>query len=193
VLIFIGGAARTGKGILARRLLAEHQMAFLSLDVLKMGLARGVPEYEIDPDAGGIVVGERLWPLVREMSINLLGEGVDYVIEGELLPRHVAAFQQLYPAQTKACFLGYTALSPEQKLRNVRRYAGYPNDWSSEYTDAELLPILTRMIEFSHYLQAECVRYQLRYFDTSHHFIETLDQVISYLCSAEVAEPGFTD
>ena len=57
MLLFIGGAARTGKGMLVRRLLVERRMPYLSLDVLKMGLARGVPEYDIDPDAGGIIVG----------------------------------------------------------------------------------------------------------------------------------------
>ncbi len=60
MLIFIGGAARTGKGILARRLLSECQLPFLSLDVLKMGLARGVPEYPIDPDAGGGEVARQM-------------------------------------------------------------------------------------------------------------------------------------
>ena len=59
MLVFIGGAARTGKGILVRRLLTERHMPYLNLDVLKMGLTRGVPELDIDPDAGGIAVGER--------------------------------------------------------------------------------------------------------------------------------------
>lgn len=185
MLILIGGAARTGKGLLARRLLVEHQMSFFSLDVLKMGLARGVPEYGIDPEAGGLVVGERLWPLVREMSVNLMGEGVDYVVEGELLPRYVADFQQRYPTQVKSCFLGYPAMTPEQKLHDIRTYAGSPNDWPSEYTDTDLVPILTQMIEFSRYLQAECTTYRLPYFDTSHHFAETLDRVVAYVCAPQ--------
>jgi hypothetical protein len=112
MLLFIGGAARTGKGILVRRLLFEMQVSFLSIDVLKMGLARGMPEFGIDPDAGGIVVAEKLWPLVREMSVNLLGEGVDYALEGELLPQHVDAFQHTYPSQIKVCFLGYATITP---------------------------------------------------------------------------------
>jgi len=183
LILFIGGAARTGKGILVRRLLVERQMPYLSLDVLKMGLARGVPEYDIDPDAGGILVGERLWPLVREMSINLLAEGVDYVIEGELLPKHVAALWQAYPAQIKACFLGYTTITPEQKLHDIRTHAGHPNDWPREYSDPDLLNIITKMIEFSRYLKEECAAYHIRYFDTSHHFVETLDQVVAYVCA----------
>lgn len=32
--LFIGGAARTGKGILARRLLSDMQLPFLNLDVI---------------------------------------------------------------------------------------------------------------------------------------------------------------
>ena len=183
MLLFIGGAARTGKGILVRRLLVERQMPYLSIDVLKMGLARGVPEYEIDPDAGGIVVGERLWPLVREMSISLLHDDVDYVIEGELLPKHVAALRSNYPAQVKACFLGYTIIMPAQKLHDIRTYSGFPNDWSSNRSDPELLHIIGRMIAFSQYLKDECAAYSLPYFDTSRDFAQTLDQVVAYVCA----------
>jgi hypothetical protein len=181
MLLFMGGAARTGKGILVRRLLAEMQMPYLSLDVLKMGLARGVPEYDIDPDAGGIAVGERLWPLVREMSASLLRDDVDYAIEGELLPKHVSTLQQAYPSQVKACFLGYTTITPAQKLHNIRTHAGYPNDWSSDYSDAELLNVIASMITFSQYLRDECSIYNLRYFDTSHDFAQTLDQVVAFI------------
>lgn len=72
MLLFISGAARTGKGILVRRLLIEERLPFLSLDVLKMGVARGLPECAFDPDVGGIEVANYLWPLVREMTYNLL-------------------------------------------------------------------------------------------------------------------------
>jgi hypothetical protein len=181
MLLFIGGAARTGKGILVRRLLVEMQMPYLSLDVLKMGLARGVPEYAINPDAGAIPVGERLWPLVREMSRSLLADRVDYAIEGELLPKHVAALGHRYPSQIKACFLGYATITPAQKLHEIRTHAGHPNDWPSEYSDPDLLRVINEMIAFSHYLIEECATYQIPYFDTSHNFMQTLDQVIAYV------------
>jgi hypothetical protein len=181
MLIFIGGAARTGKGILARRLLAEMQLPFLSLDVLKMGLARGVPEYPIDPDAGGLQVAKRLWPLVREMSINLLHEQMDYVFEGEILPKDVDALRYAYPTQILACFLGYNTLTPTQKLHEIRTHTGHPNDWPRDYSDADLLAIIVREIGFSHYLQAECVRYHFRYFDTSRIFMQVLDEAAAYV------------
>ncbi len=185
MLVFIGGAARTGKGILVRRLLVEKQMPYLNLDVLKMGLKRGVPEYDIDPDAGGIIVGERLWPLVYEMSMSLIRDPIDYVIEGEVLPKHVAALIQEYPTQVKACFLGYTSTTPADKLRNIRAHAGLPNDWPSELSDSEVLAIITDMVVFSQYLKEECATHQLRYFDTSQHFMATLDKVVAYVSGDE--------
>jgi hypothetical protein len=159
-------------------------LPYLSLDVLKMGLARSAPEYAIDPDAGAIRVAERLWPLVREMSINLLHERVDYVMEGEIVPKDVDALRRAYPSQISGCFLGYTTMTPAHKLHEIRTHAGHPNDWPQHYADADLLTIITREIAFSQYLQAECATYHFRYFDTSRHFMQTLDEVIAYVREA---------
>lgn len=183
MLTFIGGAARTGKGILVRRLLAERHLPFLSLDVLKMGLARGLPEYALDPDAGAMRVAERLWPLVREMSQNLLMERLDYVFEGEILPGHVAALRQVYPTQIQACFLGYCTIDPAQKLVEIRAHGGHANDWPQETTDDGLLAIIQREITFSQYLQAECARLDFPYFDMSEQFLPRLDAVAAYILS----------
>ena len=187
MILYIGGAARSGKGILVRRLLKVLHLPYLSLDVLKMGLARGLPELAINPDAGGMQVAERLWPLVREMSLSLLAERVDYVFEGEILPKDVAALRQTYPTQINACFLGYGAIPPSQKLHEIRTHSGYPNDWSQSYTDADLLAIITREIAFSQYLQAECARVHFQYFDLSHQFMPVLDAVVDYIRGGETA------
>jgi hypothetical protein len=181
MLLFIGGAARTGKSILVRRLLVEKHMPYLSIDVLVMGLVRGVPEFEIDHNAGSLVVGERIWSLIYEMCRSILHDKVDYAFEGELLPKHVAALQQAHPARVKACFLGYATIEPEQKLKEIRTHAGFPNDWSSEMADADLLKIIHREIAFSRYLKAECGAHNLPYFDTSHNFTQTLDEVVAYI------------
>ena len=63
-------------------------------------------------------------------------------------------------------------------------HAGYPNDWPRSYTDAEVLDIITANIAFSQYLLDECATYNLRYFDTSQAFMQTLDQVVAYVKAA---------
>jgi hypothetical protein len=181
MLLFIGGAARTGKGILARRLLAEMRLPYLSLDVLLMGLARGAPEFGLDPTAGALAVAERLWPLVREMSASLLFDRTDYVMEGELLPKYAAELRRAHPSQVQACFLGYATIAPAQKLRAIRAHARHPNDWPIEHTDKDLLKIIAREIGFSRYLQAECAAHHVPYFDTSDDFLGTLDEVAAFV------------
>jgi hypothetical protein len=184
---YIGGAARSGKGILVRRLLTDLHLPYLSLDVLKMGLTRGLPELAFDPDAGGMRVAERLWPLVREMSKNLFADHADYVFEGEILPKNVDAIRQVYTTQVNACFLGYSTISPDQKLREIRMHSGYPNDWPHSYTDADLLAIIHREIAFSQYLQAESARFHFPYFDLSDQFMPVIEKVVDTIRSGERA------
>jgi hypothetical protein len=181
MLLFIGGAARSGKGILARRLLREAQLPYLSLDVLKMGLTRGVPEYAIDPNAGGPSVAERMWPLIFQMSQSLVRDQVDYVFEGELLPQHVAALHAAHPTQVAGCFLGYRLIRPQEKLYAIRTFGGHPNDWPQEYADDDLLSIIRREIAFSTYLHTECARCNLPYFDTAQGFAEAIHGVVAYV------------
>ena len=177
----IGGAPRTGKGILSRRLLVETHTPYLSLDILKMGLANGVPDYRMDPDAPSEEVAEKLWPLVRGMCVNMVETGVYYTIEGEILPRHADALSRQYPGEIRSCFLGYARIAPEQKLREIREFGGYPNDWTATSSDASLMTLVRESIAFSQYLQSECTGLGMAYFDSSFAFSDTLDQVAEYL------------
>ena len=86
-----------------------------------------------------------------------------------------------HPTRIKACFLGYSIITPAQKLHHIRTHSGFPNDWSSDYSDSELLPIIAGMIELSQYLKEECAIYNIPYFDTSRDFAPVLDQVVAYI------------
>lgn len=186
MLLIIGGAPRTGKGILARRLLRETGQPYLSLDVVKMGLANGVPAFGMDPGEPSAAAAEKLWPLVRAMAVNMIETGVHYVIEGEVLPRHAAELSHAYPGMIRACFLGYAEISPARKLEEVREFGGHPNDWTGTCPDAELLELIGDAVAFSRHLRDECARGEcaalgIAYFDTSHRFAETLDMAADYL------------
>ena len=90
MVVWIGGPARSGKGLLARKLAADLEWPLLSLDVLKMALSRVVPDLGIDPEAPSATVGEAMWPLIRAMAENAIETDVDYVFEGDMLsPRHL--------------------------------------------------------------------------------------------------------
>jgi hypothetical protein len=166
MLYLVGGASRSGKTSLARRLLLRRKVPYFSLDVLMMGLAKGVPAFGVDPEASGRALGEMLWPLVRAMAANLFEEAPvhpSYLLEGvQLLPSHVAELGTGYAGQVAACFLGYGAVDPASKLEAVRRREP---GWCSHYTEAEALAFVAGEVEFSRWLQAECERCGLPYFD----------------------------
>lgn len=185
MLYFLGGASRAGKSKLARRLLIERQLPYLSLDILLMGIANGVPSYGHNPDESALVRGEQMWPLIRAMGVNILETDVDYVLEGDiLLPRHVTELKQAHGEVVKACFIGYTEVPVKQKLDDIRTKGGEANDWLQGSPDEYVRDLVERNTVFSVYLRDECARYGLRYFDGSHDFLGALDAAFGYLTAS---------
>jgi hypothetical protein len=180
-LYLLGGASRAGKSLLARRLTQERGVPYLSLDILMMGLANGVPEFGLDPDDSGVVRGEKLWPLLRAMCVNILETEVTYLFEGDLLlPAHAAELAREHGAAVRSCFLGYTHVSLEEKLHEIRTFRGGPNDWVSDSSDAYILSLIAEMTEFSRYLERECKQHRLPYIDHRGDFTDALQE--AYLC-----------
>lgn len=108
MLYLVGGASRAGKSTLARRLLLEKQVPYFPIDALMMGFANGWPQFGLDPDTSNFVRGEKLWPILRAMAVNIIEEAAthpSYLLEGdELLPGHVAELSHEYEGQIRACF-----------------------------------------------------------------------------------------
>ncbi|MCK4488721.1 MAG: hypothetical protein KAU23_00585, partial [Anaerolineales bacterium] len=65
MLYIIGGAPRVGKTIIAQEFLERANVPFLSLDLLKMSLVKGMPQAGIDPMDTSAEVAEQMWPVVR--------------------------------------------------------------------------------------------------------------------------------
>lgn len=182
MLYLLGGPSRAGKSKLARRLLAERRIPYLPIDVLTMGLANGVPEFGLDPDVSGEIRGERLWPLLRAMAVNVLETDLTYLLEGDvLLPNYVAELIDRWGSKVRACFIGYTRIDPREKMQDIRQFGGEPNDWVRGHTDDQLLALIGEMVRFSRYLQEECARHGLVYVDGSHDFTAALDDAFTYL------------
>ncbi len=182
MLITLGGASRSGKGIISSALVRKTAIPLLPLDVLKMGLHHAVPSVGVDPSAPSVEVAEKMWPLVRAMAENALESNVDCIFEGDMIvPKHAAELRGLAGDDARACFVGYVDIKPEQKLAEIRRHSGGPNDWLNEHTDEEVMDLVEESIRFSRYLSEECDRLGFRYFDCSTDFEGTVDAVVSYL------------
>jgi len=150
-----------------------------------MGMSRGLPQSGVNPDDPSTIVGEKLWPVVKPMCVNIIEVGVDYLVEGDsILPRQIEELAQDHANQMRACFVGYAEISPMEKLRQIRKLPAQPNDWISGYPDEEIISFAEQMVEFSRILRGECSRLGIPYFDVSNDFEDGLQQVLGYLASA---------
>jgi len=183
MMYLLGGAARAGKTIIAHRLLDEKHIPYFCVDYFVSGLFRGAPGLGVDPDSPNRERGERVWPTLKGMLRNIVEVEPRYLVEGDvLLPKYVREIMEMYPGEIHACFVGYAALSPEQKLREIRTFGGHVNDWLDDKPDEYILELAREMIDFSRYLQAECQQCHLPYFDASRDFPGAISR--AYRCLA---------
>ncbi len=182
MLYFIGGASRSGKTLMARHLLAERGLAYLSLDCIVMGFTNGLPRIGIHDKLMPDEIAERLWDFLEAMCQSMLWSDVDYVIEGEaMLPENLRALVDKHPGRVRACFLGYADSSIETKLREVREHSREHNDWLTREPEAYIRDHLANMVDFSRMLRDECRAHDMRYFETSKDFSAATERARRYL------------
>ena len=181
MLYVIGGASRSGKTLLARRVVDEKRIPYFPLDALFGALANGAPELGVAYKDSLIERPAKMWPISKPLFNVFLEEEGDYVIEGDsILPSQL---KELMAAgkPVRGCFLGYTELSAEEKLALVRTHHQGDIDWTRGIPDEDMRGLVTEMIAFSKYLEAECAQHGIRYFDISHDFEGVRDQAFEYL------------
>ena len=102
MLFIVGGAARSGKSIIAREYLRRTGTPYFSLDFLVMGLAAGAPRLGVRPECPSRANAEKLGPVLKAIGRNVVEAGVDYLFEGDtILPAHVRDLADAYPDQVK--------------------------------------------------------------------------------------------
>lgn len=183
MLYIIAGVPRSGKSILSRRFHLVKNIPYFSTDFLMMGLYEGLPQLGVSPK---IPAGENaplMWPILKGTLKSIVeSQDEDYLIEGEaFLPAQMSELVKMFPSKIKVCFIGYTDISPEQKLKDIRENKSLANDWSSQESDEYIMDFVTRMNKLSKFIKEECDKYQLTYYDTSKEFNNKLNNAYEYL------------
>ena len=184
MLYIIGGAPRSGKTILAERMLAEHELPYFSIDTLIASLANAQPELGLRVSDPPIKRMEVIWPTLRKLASDVSQNEAKFLLEGDvLLPMHVMEFGNGCDTGIMASFIGYAEVDPAKKLGEIRRYAAGRADWTDEVDDVHLLKLISEFRTFSEYLRSECRHYKIPYFDGSRSFSSALRDAQSYLHS----------
>jgi hypothetical protein len=182
MLFLVSGASRSGKTLIARKLLADKQIPYLSLDWLMMGFNDGIPEYGIHHLLWPNEIAERMEPFLLGMIDSMLIDGVDYVIEGEaMLPRSVARLVEKHPGKINAVFVGYTEINVQDKVALVKKHADGENDWLTKEPDEYIRDHVENMIAYSNMIRNGCEENGLPYFDTSEDFLGAIEAATDFL------------
>ena len=182
MLYLVGGVSRSGKTRIARKILADRQVPYLSLDWLMMGFNDGIPEYGIHHLLWPDEIARKMSPFLQGMIDCMLADVTDYVIEGEaMLPEFVADLMAKNPEKVRAAFLGYTAIDPEEKISLVKRYSAGDSDWLTGQSDEYIRDHVGNMIAYSKMSKEECERHGVPYFDTSGDFQEATEAATRFL------------
>ena len=186
MLYLISGTSRSGKSLLARELHRDHGIPYLSTDWLMMGFNDGIPEYGIHHLLWPNEMAEKLWPFLKGMIDNMVFEGMDYVIEGEaMLPELIVQLVKQYPDQLRVIFVGYSTISVEDKVEQVKHFTKRDDDWLTSEPDDYIADHIKNMIGYSQKIQSECEKFSLNYIDTSTGFLDSLEGAKRYLLNSK--------
>ena len=182
MLFLVSGASRSGKTLIARKILAEKQVPYLSLDWLMMGFNDGIPEYGIHHLLWPNKIAEKMWPFLQGMIDSMLVDGMDYVIEGEaMLPQLVADLVERHPDTIKTVFVGYTEINVKDKVALVKKHGSGEDDWLTNKSDEYTRDHIGNMIAYSKMIKEGCEKHGLPYFDTGDDFLGTIEAATDFL------------
>lgn len=182
MLFLVSGTSRSGKTLIARKILADKKIPYLSLDWLMMGFNDGIPEYGIHHLLWPNEIAEKMGPFLQGMINSMLVDDVDYVIEGEaMLPQLVADLVEKNPDKIRTVFVGYTRINVRDKVALVKKYADGENDWLTNEPDEYIRDHIENMIAYSKTIKIGCEECGLSYFDTSEDFPGAIEAATDYL------------
>lgn len=115
MIILISGNSCTGKTYMAQQLLERYHAPYLSIDHLKMGLYRADMNCGFTPLDSTEFIGEKLWPILKEIIKTNIENNQNLIIEGcYILPHYLQDIEPSYLAHIIPVFLGFSTTYIQQ-------------------------------------------------------------------------------
>ena len=176
MIYLIGGSIRTGKSNLSNKILRNKQISVISTDVI-IGLLRNYVKKDFsDPRPNFIQKAENFYPHLKEfIKANLILGNNDYVYEGDIiLPEQVNSLSKEF--YVKACFLGFSQVN----IDTLKQHIG-DHKWLDELSEDELTELPQKIVDTSKFIEDECKKYNLKYFDLSIDYDKEHELAYQYL------------
>ncbi len=184
MIYFLSGASRSGKTIIAKEILSETALSYLSLDWMMMNYSNAYENNDKHHNIWPNEIAEKVWPSLKGMIDGMIFDNEDYVIEGEAMsPELMAELISQYPGQIKVAFIGFTEIDIQKKVALIKATAKDDDDWLVSESDEYIKDHVKNMIRYSKMIKRACKKHQLPYFDTSENFEHTSYEVKQFLLS----------
>ncbi len=177
MIYLIGGAPRTGKSLMAQKIITTNPMPYLSCDFLYE--LRQVKDIDGFSGADIIAKGRLFYLTLKELLVDVSRRTQDCVIEGEvILPEFIPELAKKY--DIRCCFIGISSTS----LDNILKYAGYFNwpQWKLDNDLArEVKDLAALTVSRSSIIQAQANEYNQPYFDLAGDYTAQMELAIHSL------------
>ena len=182
MIYIVSGASRSGKSIIAKKMLEDYQIPYMPIDVVMMGFMNGVKESGIHDKMWPNEIAKKLWGFLEGCIETLIHQDSDYLLEGEaFLPSLIQELIKKYPNKIKVVFIGYSHVTLDKKVKDVKTYPSGKNDWLKQLEDEAIIIHVKNMIDYSLRIKNDCEQYHLPYFDITSNFHSSINQVVSFL------------
>ncbi len=162
MVILLSGTTRTGKTLMAQTLMEKHNIPYMSVDHLKMGLYRGLGDEKYNPEQKYTVLGETLWPVIKGIILTAVENEQNLIIEGcYILPHMIKDIKKEYSKHVIPVFIGFT----ENYIRNNyrKKIVGYQN--IIEKRENDMLEKADCLIQLHSELKKRCEKDNIKMFE----------------------------
>jgi 2-phosphoglycerate kinase len=208
MIYIIGGTPRSGKTTLAKKLSKNLRISWVSGDALesirkyytsKKEYSKRFPKdimrrktknsndlmytkYTSEEImAAYLTQGASVWQSIELFIDSLIGEDIDYIVEGyQISPHKVAELQKKYPKQVRSIFL--VKEDPAKILSGALAHTA-ENDWfKTKTTDPEIYTKICEMLSlFGKQMKKEATASKLKVINTDIDFALQIRNAYSYL------------
>jgi len=175
--IIIAGTARSGKTTLSL-MLKDKGYVHYKMDSFKRGMCKAYDLYYDDWEPLSSKMAIIMNQMILDNKTDIVYEQENYLFDIPFLyPKDV---HLINTEDTIVIFLGYAHITAEENFANIRKY-DTDNLFTSKASDEQLMIWCKQNVKHSKYLEKECQRLNIKYFDTSVNRRKVLKDVIKYI------------
>lgn len=178
MIIVISAVGSTGKTLMAQNLLEKYKIPYLSIDHLKMGLYRGDKHCGFTPSDDTVVIGNKLWPIVKGIMMTNIENGQHLIMEGcYVLPHYLKELDEKYAEKIIPVFMGFSTNYIKQhfeskikKYKNAIEFRKYPEERT-----------MNELIKEHKALKEQCLQSGVKYFEIKNDYDKEIMKIYDYI------------